>query len=114
MPLLAIRTNVDAAPDVKAEFVAAASKRIATALGKPEKVVMVSLDTGVAMAFAGTAAPAAFVDLRGLGLPTDRTGELSTILCDLVEEGLGVPAARVFVNFADWPRHMWGWDRRTF
>ena len=114
MPMLAIRTNVDVAPDGRGTIVTAASRTVAKALAKPESYVMVSLETGVAMAFAGSTDATAFVELRSFGLTDDRTAELSRLICDVLEERLGVPGGRVYINFADWPRAMWGWDRRTF
>jgi hypothetical protein len=66
------------------------------------------------MAFAGDTSPCAYLELKSIGLPQERTADLSRALCDLVENDLGIPASRTFVEFTDAPRALWGWDRRTF
>ena len=114
MPMLAVRTTVSAADDVRDAFLDDASRSLAAALGKPETYMMIVFEGGHAMRFAGNAAPAAFLDLRSIGLPADRTGELSRLLCDLVQAHLGVATERCYVNFADIERAMWGWDGHTF
>ena len=114
MPMLAVRTNVTIADEVRDAFLDDASRSLAAALGKPETYMMVAFEGGLAMRFAGDAAPAAFVDVRSIGLSGDRTGDLSRLLCELVQTHLGVATDRCYVNFTDIPRAMWGWDGRTF
>lgn len=113
MPLLAIDTNVDLDAEDRSAFLAEAGAAIAAALDKPQRVVMVSLKS-VALRFAETETPAAFVELRAIGLPEQRTAALSETICGLLQRRLDIPAERVFINFADVPRHLWGWDGRTF
>jgi hypothetical protein len=66
------------------------------------------------MCFAGDTAPCAYLELKSLGLPEQRTAELSAALCGFVEEHLGVPKSRVYIEFASPPRHLFGFDGRTF
>lgn len=66
------------------------------------------------MSFGADTAPCAYLELKSLGLPEARTAELSAALCTLVEAQLGVPKARVYIEFASPPRHMFGFDGRTF
>ena len=72
------------------------------------------VEPGMAMAFGGEAGNSALVELRSLGLPEDMARELSAGICGMLEGELGVPAERVFINFFDFPRPMWGWDGKTF
>lgn len=114
MPYLKIQTN-EAMDDRKTQaFLKKASRLVAQMLGKPEEYVMVSLDSSGAILFAGTAAPAAFLELRAIGLPPAKTGDLSRVLCELVASELGVPKERIFVNFADVSPSLWGWNGETF
>ena len=83
-------------------------------MSKPEEYVMVSLETPKAMLFAGSAAPAAFLELRAIGLPVKKTGDLSRVLCELVESELGIAKERVFINYADFPAALGGWNGETF
>ena len=35
-------------------------------------------------------------------------------MAEAMQTHLGVPADRVYIEFADAKRHMWGWDGGTF
>jgi len=114
MPLLRIETNV-ALDTANAKALAAkASHAVAGGLGKPERYVMVTVQPGKPMVMAGTADPAAFLELRSIGLPADKTEALSKALCPLMESAIGVAPDRVYINFADVPRSHWGWNGGTF
>lgn len=114
MPTLIIRTNAPV-PSTDAEpLLKRASATIAQALGKPERYVMVLLEPPATMSFGGTTAPTAFLELKSLGLPEDQTPQLSATLCVLLESELGIPPDRVYIEFASPPRHLFGFDRRTF
>lgn len=114
MPLLSIDTN-RALDDTQASaFIRTASAAVADALGKPERYVMVKLAHHPHMLFGGNDAPLAYLELKSIGLPEDRTKALSQALCDLVSSHLGVATDRVYIEFANAPRHLWGWNSATF
>lgn len=114
MPYLKVQTNTPVDNDASTRLLERASKTVSHELGKPEKYVMVAIEAEQPMAFAGDTAPCAYLELKSIGLPQERTVDLSRALCDLVENELGIPADRTFVEFTDAPRALWGWDRRTF
>ncbi len=114
MPLLRIQTNLATDADRRRVLLAAASRAVAETTRKSEEYVMVVMDPAAVILFAGDDAPAAFLELRGIGLGEDLTGRLSRVLAELLEEHLGVPRSRIYVNFADVPRRMWGWNAGTF
>lgn len=114
MPLLKIQTNVTLDANAGKALVAEASRTVATLLGKPERYVMVSLEPNATMAFGGSASPLAYLELKSIGLPQGRTTDLSKALCDLVNTKLGVPADRVYIEFADAKGALWGWNGGTF
>ncbi len=114
MPLLTIQTNVRLSEEGRENLLGEASRGVAEMLGKPERYVMVSLEEGCAMSFAGDSSPLAYLELKSIGLPATRTTELSHALCGLVGGALGVPADRIYIEFADAERHMWGWNGSTF
>ena len=114
MPLLKIQTNTVIEDEKTQSLLKVASQRLAQALGKPEQYMMVSVESGLPMMFAGTGEPAAFAELRGIGLPVSKTGELSRLICEMIESELGISADRIYINFADVPRNLWGWNRQTF
>lgn len=114
MPYLKIQTNQTINPDQAQTLISKASKLVASELGKPENYVMVALSPPVSMLFAGTDAPTAYVELKSIGLPSSRTGDLSQALCTLIERNLAISKDRIYIEFADAPRAMWGWNGSTF
>ncbi|NNF97621.1 MAG: hypothetical protein HKM94_11910 [Halobacteria archaeon] len=113
MPYLKIQTNQTVTPDQAQTLISKASKLVANELGKPESYVMVALPPPVPMLFAGTNEPTAYLELKSIGLPASRTADLSKALCDLMTD-LNISQNRVYIEFADAPRAMWGWDGKTF
>jgi len=116
MPYLRIQTTTSTNSSTASteNVLKKASRLVANELSKPEDYVMVSFEPPSAMLFAGSAEPTAFLELRGIGLPVKKTGDLSRALCELVETELGIPKDRVYINFADVPANLWGWNGETF
>jgi phenylpyruvate tautomerase PptA (4-oxalocrotonate tautomerase family) len=114
MPLLNITTNRQFESTQSAALLKQASERVAAMLGKPERYVMVSLVHNPLMLFAGDDAPLAYLELKSIGLPGDRTAEFSQVLCDLLAHQLEIPPDRVYIEFSDAERHLWGWNSATF
>ena len=114
MPLLKIQTNVDIAPQQRVPLMKKASARVAELLGKPERYVMISLEPGGALLFDGSDQPLAYLELKSIGLPGERTAEFSAALCGLISEALGIPQDRIYIEFAGAERHLWGWNGKTF
>ena len=114
MPLLIIQTNAKVSNDRRDALLKKASRAVAQQLGKPEAYMMVSLETERPMLFAGGGEPTAFMDLKAIGLPGSKTAQLSTLLCDLAKTELGIASERVYINFADVPANLWGWNGQTF
>ena len=114
MPLLKIQINT-AVPVAKAEaLLSQGTDLIVNEMNKPREYVQVVVEPEAAIAFAGTRDASAFVELRSLGLPEDTAGLISEKICGLLEAQLAIPSARVFINFFDFPRPMWGWNGKTF
>ncbi len=112
MPVLQITTN--ATIDDTTTLAKQASSLAAELLGKPESYVMVSIVGDADLIFAGTNEPCAHLMLKSLGLPESETRAYSEKLCGFVEQQLGVPPARIYIEFLSPERHMFGWDNRTF
>ena len=114
MPYLKITTSKSIDAGQKHNLLKAASRMVASELGKPEQYMMVSVESPVQMLFAGTEEPCAFLELRGIELPESKTGKLSELLCGLLESQTGIRRDRVYINFADIKPSMWGWNGETF
>lgn len=114
MPTLIVKTNADLASIDRPKLLQTTSQAVAEMLGKPERYVMVILEHNPDMCFGGDTAPLAFLELKSLGLPEQRSAEYSATLCDLVQTHLGVDPDRVYIEFASPPRHLFGFDGGTF
>jgi len=112
MPLVTLTTNQALAD--KSALCLALSKATADLLGKPESYVMVLVQDAQTLSFAGTKEPAALLQLKSLGLAEDLTSQYSEKLCNLVNEQVGIPSSRIYIEFSSPARHLWGWDKRTF
>ena len=112
MPLLQINTNINVA-EID-QLATDASKLIAGLLGKPESYVMISVTDKSTLLFAGTAEPAAHLKLKSLGLDEDATTAYSETLCQFINEKLDIPGSRIYIEFFNPDRHLWGWDDGTF
>lgn len=114
MPLLKITTSIEVEPALKMALLKSASESVSAMLGKPERYVMVLHESNPDMMFAGNSAPLAYLELKSIGLPGDRTAEFSQILCGIVNQKLAIPTDRIYIEFSDAERHLWGWDSATF
>jgi len=114
MPLLKLETTVVVSEDKRQALLAALSKTMAETIGKPEQYVMVAMSQA-AMQMSGNAGDAAFVDVRSIGgLSEDVNRRLSQKICKLLNETLGVPQNRIYINFTDVNASDWGWSGSTF
>lgn len=114
MPLLQITTNQTIAADQQHAFISLCSQNVAEILGKPERYVMVTLNQDIPMLFGGESSPCVYLELKSIGLPEDRTSDLSATLTRLMVSELDLDADRVYIEFSDAQRHMWGWNGGTF
>jgi phenylpyruvate tautomerase PptA (4-oxalocrotonate tautomerase family) len=114
MPYLKIQTNQTVDGARCQAIITKASQLVARQLGKPEGYMMVTLQPGAALVFAGKPDPAAFLEMKSIGLPSSKTKAVSKMLCEFVEAELKVPKDRIYIEFADAPGAMWGWNGDTF
>lgn len=114
MPVLSIKTNIKTAREIHYRLMSKASGLVAELLSKPEKYVMISLEDNISMVFATSDEPTAYLELKSIGLQADRTAELSKHLCSLLESELDIAKERIYIEFVDEPRHMFGWNSGTF
>lgn len=113
MPYLAITTNAALTPDTEASLTADATKSISAKLGKPEAYVMVSVQSIQTLSFGASREPAAFLDLRSIGLPGSVNG-IASALTDLMEKHAAVKPNRVFITFSDVAASRWAQGGATF
>ena len=112
MPLFTLKTN-----QIINDHAAAGqllSQLAAEILNKSESYVMVLVQDALYMCFAGSDEPAALVELKSLGLPAAQTADLAEKVCAAVKQLTGIPSERIYIEFSSPPRHLWGWNGKTF
>ncbi len=115
MPLIRLDTTETIPADQKAALCQKLSKACAGTIGKPESYQMAVVRDGVAMSFAGTPGPVAFVEVRSIGgLTPEVNRKLAEKVCKLVTETLKIPGERIYLNMLDVPATAWGHDGDTF
>ncbi|MDB2705197.1 phenylpyruvate tautomerase MIF-related protein [Pseudomonadota bacterium] len=111
MPYLKITTNATVLDQTN--LLKASSQTVAKATGKSENYVMIVIEDKTNMSMAGNNSPAAFLDYRALGLPSDRSA-FSDALCSLITNELGISGDRIYISMTDSERQNWGWNHTTF
>lgn len=114
MPFLKIQTNLSIDETKKQATIEAVSQLVAGEIGKPERYIMVAFEPTQPMVFAGSDAPCAYLEFKSIGLRQDKIKQLSAALSEFVNRHFGIPADRVYIEFTDAPREMWGWNGSTF
>lgn len=115
MPLIKVHTSV-AKPDSSQvdSLLKTLSSQLSKHLGKPESFVMTALQPEVAMTFSGTTDPVCYIEIKNVGgINPDQTKAMSQEFCQEVENHLGVPANRTYIEFAEAKGSMWGWNSST-
>lgn len=112
MPFIKVQTNQKV--EREEEILKNLSAQMAEQLGKPEAYIMTALDADLKMTFGGSTEKTAFIEVKSIGLKQSMTEELSQFICEFLENELGIEQDRIYIEFADAPGAMWGWDGGTF
>jgi len=112
MPLLSLKTNI--VIDNKQKLAVSLSSKVAELLHKPERYVMVYLEDQQTLVFGGSDDAAIYMELKSINLPESETTQLSSALSELTCEQLLVKQDRIYIEFNNAERHMWGWNGATF
>jgi hypothetical protein len=102
MPSIEFTSNV-APKDVNA-FLIAASAKFSEAIGKPEKLCLVSWVKNPQMIFAGSLEPCFIAQVKSIGnIDNDRNAALSATFAQFLEQELGIGKDRGYYFFHDIP-----------
>ena len=112
MPYIKVQTNQKLENDE--EMLKKLSAEMAEKLGKPESYIMTALEAETKMTFGGSTEKTAFIQVKSIGLKESMTEELSQFICEFLENELEIKQNRIYIEFADAPGAMWGWDGGTF
>jgi hypothetical protein len=76
---------------------------------------MTALKPGVSMTFAGTLEPVCYVEVKSVGSFTPaQTQAMSQDFSQQIEQAIGVPVRRTYIEFTDAKGYLWGWNGSTF
>jgi phenylpyruvate tautomerase len=116
MPLINVFTSAALpAADQADTLLKDLSSVLARRFDKPERYVMASLVPRPRLIFAGSAAPACYVEIKNVGaIAPELSRTLSADVCTRLSAALGVPPERVYIELADVAGHLWGWNGDTF
>lgn len=114
MPYINAAVSVPLSPEKEEALKAGLGEAITLIPGKTEKWLMVGLEGGRRLYFAGDGTkPAAFVEVMILGRSDKQSyTRVTAAICDLLGRELGIPADRVYVKY-DESEH-WGWNGGNF
>ena len=116
MPFIHVKTSAPAPDKNKVQvLLKSLSSKLAQHLGKPESYVMTAFESDLAMTFGGTFDPVCFIEIKNIGtMQPSQTKEMSADFCQEIENVLDVSTNRIYLEFADAQRHLWGWNSSTF
>ncbi len=116
MPLIKVQTSASSTEKAGVEsLLKSLSAKLAKHLSKPESYVMTAFEGGVPMTFAGTTDPVCYVEIKSIGtMKPEQTEAMSQDFCQQINQALGVPQNRIYIEFADAKGAMWGWNSTTF
>ena len=117
MPLLKIQLSLDAISSSSSRKIRSeGTLLLSSALGKSSDFVMVIIEDGMNASFGGNLTdPCAYLEVKNIGeLSTETTEELSRRLGELVQKEFGISLDRIYIEFQESKRHLWGWAGKTF
>lgn len=116
MPLISIKSSITTQDSSAIDsLLTTLSAKLAEHLSKPESYIMTAFEPDIKMTFAGTFDPVCYVEIKSIGnMKPEQTKAMSQDFCDIIETKLGVSKQRVYIEFADAERTMWGWNGSTF
>ncbi|GKA41481.1 macrophage migration inhibitory factor [Tanacetum coccineum] len=115
MPTLNLFANTPIDPVIASDILKDATKAVAKIIGKPESYVMIVLNGGVPIAFAGTEEPAAYGEVISIGgLNPTVNGKLSSTIADILQTKLSIDSSRFYIKFYDVERSFFGFNGSTF
>ena len=117
MPLLHIHSSSKTVNEkVIQEVHQVGAQILSEELGKSTDYVMVLINTGRSLSFAkDDQASCAYLEVKNIGgFTPENTEKISLRLCELVNQKLQTPASRIYIEYQNAERHLWGWNRKTF
>jgi phenylpyruvate tautomerase len=83
-------------------------------LSKPEEYMMVSITPVGRLFFGGSEDPAAFLELKSIGVPDGKRNLLCAELTDLIAGKCGIAKNRIYLVMIDVEARFWGHKGKPF
>ena len=101
-------------PEEKREAIKSRLGKEIGLIGKPESFLMVGFEDEYSLYMAGNKLEkGAYVAVRLYGgASSDSYDKLTSAICNILEEELGIPSRNVYVSYVG--TKDWGWDGRNF
>jgi phenylpyruvate tautomerase len=92
------------------------SQILSTALNKSEDYIMTVFQETKYQSFANNHSdPSVYMEIKNVGeLIPEVTSDLASKLTNLIESTLNISPSRVYIEFQQSERHLWGWNGKTF
>jgi len=114
MPYAKIETNLKLDRLKEQKLLKSASEFFATLLKKSEEHVMVSVSHDIAVFFAKSINPSAYVELKSMAIKEEMCTELSKEICGFLNEHLDILPNRTYIEFSTINGKMFGCNNKTF
>lgn len=115
MPLLKVYASTKLSSSVYESLSRSLRSTIAGTLGKSEEFIMVIFQHTIFQSF-GTdpAKPSVYIEFKNVGdLSPEITNHLSAIISELLIKFIDLDPSRMYIEFQQTERHLWGWDGKT-
>jgi len=114
MPFISLATNKTVSKQQTGQLMQQLSALMAEETGKSESYVMVEISSGKDMQFSGKTDPLAYLECKSIGLTEAQAKSLSTVITQLLNSELQIPADRIYIEFSSCHGAFWGWNGGTF
>ena len=84
-------------------------------IGKSPEFVFTMINFCESMSFGDSPAYCAFVEVKNVGkMYPEITSSISKRLCSLISDYLEIEKEKIYIEFQESERHLWGWNGKTF
>lgn len=116
MPTFILNSNI---PKPEPEIIEKIQQGCATILseqiGKSQDFVMTALNFEQDLSFGNSSEPCAYAEVKNVGtLNPNLTNSMSRELCRHIFSILNISEDKIYIEFQESERHLWGWNGKTF
>tara|TARA_B110000305_G_scaffold200153_1_gene227220 strand:- start:529 stop:882 length:354 start_codon:yes stop_codon:yes gene_type:complete len=115
MPLVKINYSSGPTKDILNSLSRSLTQLIAKTLGKSEEFVMIIFERTVLQSFGtDTISPSLYIEVKNVGVLSPQiTSILSSGITQICSKSIEVKPSRIYLEFQESERHLWGWNGST-